>query len=190
MNKLKIGLLVGLVAVVSAFSASMLTTTQPVARNIAFWASNIAYDSATGGMPGGHVRFTLAADTLKVGDVVYWSGNNKVAKSATLVKYDSLAGVVVGGVRTSMAASVAAADVGTLAGTANQVVIVLRSGRTWVPNDANGALVAGGQIIPSNATAGAVETRTTAIDTFFRVIGKIVIGGNASTTVLAEINVK
>lgn len=193
MNKMKkyLGLAVfGLALVATAAFTMLPVTTYPVARNIPFYTSNVAFDSTTGSQPGGFVRLAVADDSLKIGDVVYWSGQSAVTKSATLVKYDSLAGVVVGGTKQQLGASIAKADVGTLAAAPNERVWVLSQGRTWVPNDANGTLVTGSSVIPSNATAGAVEIRTTAIDTFYRVIGKVITGGLASTTVLISVNVK
>jgi hypothetical protein len=165
-------------------------TTYPVARNIPFFTSNVAFDSTTGSQPGGLVRLAVADDSLLIGDVVYWSGQSAVTKSSTLAKYDSIAGVVVGGTKQSLQASIAAADVGTLAAAPNERVWILYNGRTWVKNDANATLVTGSQVIPSNATAGRVEVRTTAIDTFYRVVGKVITGGAVNTNVLVSVNVK
>lgn len=49
------------------------------------------------GNPGGDIRIYTASGTLLVGDVVYFSAANTVAKSATQADYIKFAGVVVGG---------------------------------------------------------------------------------------------
>lgn len=189
MNKiLKFSLAVVGIVLVSAFTATV--TTRAVQRIGPFYTSTIAFDSTTGGQPGGDTRIYLATDSTKVGDAVYISAANTIAKSTTAANYNAVAGIVVGGTRTSMNASIVAADVGTLAATANQRVIVLRHGRTWVANDAGGTLSAGALIVPSVTTAGKVVVKPAAIDSLYRVIGKVPIGGSASTTVLAEINVR
>jgi hypothetical protein len=185
MKKFKLGLLIAAVATLTA-----AVTTRSVAKIGPFFTSTIAWDTTTGGQPGGDVRIYLAADSLKIGDVVYVSAANTVAKSATLANYNSVAGVIVGGSRQSMNASHVAADVGVLAGTANQRVIVLKRGRAWVTNDANATLAAGALVIPSDATAGRIEVKTTAIDSSYRVLGKVPVGGAVNTVILLDLNVK
>lgn len=175
--------LVMAVAVTAAF-----VTTRSVQRMGPFYTSTVNWDSTTGSQVGGEVRIFLAADSLKIGDVVYVSAANKVAKSTTLANYNTLAGVVVGGARHTMFASVASADVGTLTATANQRVLVLKQGRAWVANDGSTTLTYGASIIPSDSVAGKVEVRGAALDSMHRVIGRVPIGG--AGTVLADVNVK
>jgi hypothetical protein len=188
MNRLKVGLLLGVVLLCSGFALAVTTS---IARNIPFFTSSLAYDATTGGQAGGQVRYYVAGGTLLVGDVVYFSAANTVNKSATLANYNAIAGVVVGGTSLgSGVASVAAADVGTTAATVGQTVYVLKQGRTWVANDANATLSAGALIQPSVTTAGKVVVQASPIDSLYRNIGRVPIGGSASTTVLADINIK
>lgn len=189
MKKLKAGVLVLLVIATAAFT-SVVVTTANVQRIGPHYTSSAAWDSAAGNQAGGRVVYALAADSEKIGDVVYWSGNNAVSKSATLANYNAIAGVVVGGARQSMRPSYVAADVGTLAATANQRIIILKEGRAWVQNDTvTGGITAGTRIIPS-LVAGKIKAASTAIDSAGRVLGRIVVGGAASTTVLADVVVK
>lgn len=185
----KLGAFVGALLVTTAFSVSFVTT-YPVARNIPFFTSNIAFDSTTGSQPGGAVRLAVADDSLLIGDVVYWSAQSAVTKSTTLANYNALAGVVVGGTKQNLTASVSSADVGTLAAAPNEKVWILTQGRTWVKNDANATLVLGTFVIPSDATAGRVEVKTTAIDTNYRTVGRVITGGAVNTAVLISVNVK
>jgi hypothetical protein len=171
-------------------AGTAMVTLSPVAKLGPFFASSAPYDSATAGQPGGRVVFALAADSEKVGNVVYYSADNKVSVSGTLANYNTIAGVVVGGTRTSNRASRAAADVGTLAATANQQVIVLKQGRTWIPVDtATGGLAAGVTVMPSLIT-GKARAKPAYLDSLNRVYGKIVVGCAASATCLADINVR
>jgi hypothetical protein len=151
-------------------AAPVVATYYPVARFSPYYTSNAAWVAATGGQAGGRVNTFLVgtADTLKFGDVVWLTGaGDSVHKSSTLANYNTIAGVVVGGQR-MVGGGIASSDSGTIAGTAGQYVYVLKQGRAWVLNDANGTIAGGVSVIPSDATAGAVETRTTAIDTLFR----------------------
>lgn len=177
-------------AFVGGVGAIAVVKTGPVARLGPFYTSSAAWDSATGLQPGGRVIYFISADSEKIGDVVYISSVNHVSKSATIANYNAVAGVVVGGARVSMLASIQAADVGTLAATANQRVIVLRQGRTWVKADAADSLRAGALIQPSTTVAGAAMNKGSALDSLYRVIGKMVTTGAASATALAEINVR
>lgn len=185
-----LGVIVGLLAVTAFSKSAMFLTTMTIGRIAGFFTTSVAYDATTGGQPGGQVRAYQASGTLLIGDVVYFSANNTVAKSATLANYNAEAGVVIGGQSVSNRATIVAADVGTTAATNGQVVWVLKQGRTWVPNDAGGTVTFGTLMIPSTATAGKVAAMTTAIDTNHRAIGRIVVGGLASTTVLVDVNVK
>jgi hypothetical protein len=176
-------------ALLGAGTAAVVTTS-PVARLGPFYVSSAPWDSTTAGQPGGRVVFALAADSERIGNVVYYSANNAVSNSATLANYNAIAGVVVGGSRTNMAASRAAADVGTLAATANQRLIILKQGRTWIPVDTTtGGLAAGVLVMPS-LVAGKAKAKSSVLDSLSRVYGKIVVGCAASATCLADINVK
>lgn len=190
-NKIKILGLVVAVALVTA-GAAFQAVAYSVARQTPYVTSVAAWAATTGGQAGGSVRIFRARDTLKFGDVVFRGGIDTVAKSTTLADYNVLAGVVVGGFRfsPSMSTSVAATDSGRIAARPGEQVWVLQYGRAWVTNDANGALTTGLQVIPSNATAGAVETRTTAIDTNYRVLGKAVGAIAASKFTLVDVVVK
>jgi len=189
MKRIKAVLLLGLMVAVSAFTA--LVTTANVQRIGPHWTSSAAWDSAAGNQAGARVVYALAADSVKIGDVVYWSSGNHVNKSATLADYNTIAGVVVGGARQSMKTSYVAADVGTLAATANQRVVIAKEGRVWLANDTVAAgVAAGSRVSPSIYVAGKVKNPTTAIDTAGRVFGRFVMAGALSSTVLADIIVK
>lgn len=183
-------LLLGLVIVATAFTSAFVTVAN-VSRIGPHFTSTAAWDSVTGAQAGGRVEYALATDSVKIGDVVYWASANHVNKSTTLADYNAIAGVVVGGARQSMRTSYVSADVGTLAATAQQRVIILKAGRAWVANDTVVAgLSAGDRISPSIYVAGKVKAPTTAIDTAGRVFGRVVTAAAASATVLADINVK
>jgi hypothetical protein len=188
-NKIKILALLAAVAFVSAFSA-VVTTVYSVARVTPFSVSADAFVPLTGRQLGGVVNTFIAADTLRYGDVVFLATFDTVKKSSTLANYNTLAGVVVGGATRLGGVLYAASDSGTISAIAGQTVYVLRRGRAYVTNDANGTIAAGGFVIPSDATAGAVETKTTAIDTNYRTLGKAVIGASASKFMLIDVNVK
>lgn len=186
---LSLGLFVGAILATTAFTM-LPVTTYPVARNIPFFTSNVAFDSATGKQPGGMVRLFVADDSLLIGDVVYSSAISAVTKSSTLASYNAIAGVVVGGTKQSLTGSVASADVGTLAAAPNERVWVLTQGRTWIMNDANATLAVGALVIPSDATAGRIEVKTTAIDTNYRTIGRVLVGGLVNVPVLVNVNIR
>lgn len=190
-NKFTLLGLVVMVAVVST-AATMQLAPYAVQRTQPYITSLSPYVATTSGQAGGIVRVFRARDTLKFGDVVFRGGIDTVAKSATLANYNTLTGVVVGGFRFSpaMATSASAADSGRIAARPGEQVWVLQQGRAWVTNDANGALTTGLRVIPSDATAGAVETVTTAIDTNYRVIGKAVGAIAASKFTLIDVVVK
>lgn len=161
-------------------------------QTIGFYRAPV-YSSTAGGQAGGRVVFArTGTDSLRVGQVVYWSDTNTVATSSTLAAYNAIAGVVVGGSATAMQALNELTDTSTLATTATSTstVIVLTQGRTWVLNDANGAIAVGNRIIPSNATAGRSEIVTSAIDTNYRVIGKAVVPAAAGKATLTDVNIR
>jgi hypothetical protein len=51
-------------------------------------------------------------------------------------------------------------------------------------------LTAGTGVIPSSTTAGYIRARTTAIDTFGRILGRSINGGAKNTKVQVLVNVK
>jgi hypothetical protein len=175
---------------ITAFSAFVTTYSQPVGIG-PYFNTKEKYVAATGGAPGGEVRvFKNGVDTLIVGDVVYQSAINTVRKSTTLVNYNSIAGVVVGGTRTAMSAATTVPTSTDTAAYANQQVLVMTSGRTWVRIDAAAPIVAGTLIIPSTTVAGKVKGNPGVIDSFYRAIGRLIDTGVVSTQVLAHVNVK
>lgn len=193
MNRKKVLTLVGIVGSILVMGfGSFLATTMSITRFGPFFTSQVAFDSLGGGQPGGQGRWYRAADSLLVGDVVYISDTNKVAKSATLANYNTIAGVVVGGARLDGRTSVASADVGTLVATANQRVFVLTTGRTWMKSSNNAAIIPGRRILPSDSIAGRFDTIITAalIDTQQRWIGRTITAGAALGTVLTSVNIK
>lgn len=191
MRKRRTLIMLGLIVATTAFTA-LVTTFRPVARIGPFYNSTLGYDtSIAGGQAGGEVRiYKNGADTLIVGDVVYFSARNTVFKSATLVNYNAIAGVVVGGTRTGMLAVSSPPLATDTAATSGQNVLVMSRGRTWVRIDASAGIAPGLAVIPSTNTAGMVMVRTTAIDTFNRIFAKLVDTGIVSTRVLAQVNVR
>ena len=184
---LKILGLLGAVAFVSAASV-FLATTVPVRVIGPFFTSTTAFDSATGAQWGCRVQYYIASDSVRIGQIVYHSGHNTVAASATLANYNKIAGVVVGGTRTNMQASVTVADTSTLAATANQRAIVCYSGRYWVLDSAGGD--GPGIVLRPSGTAGRAAAALAAIDSNSRNFGRVIdtiIGGK---TGLVQINVR
>lgn len=184
--------IVGLI--VATAGATFFTTSYSQVQTIGpYFNSKIKFDTATGGGAGGEVRiFKNGVDTLIVGDVVYISAANTVRKSATLANYNTIAGVVVGGTSTNMAAVTSApAATDTAAKGATAKVLVLVSGRAWVRVDTVAAGIAAGTLLqPSIYVAGKVMAKAAPIDSLYRVLGRIVDSGVASTQVLAHINIK
>lgn len=155
--------------------------------------SRTSFDATTGGSAGGDVVwFKNGADTLLVGDVVYISANNTVRKSATLANYNTIVGVVVGGIKTSSRVQSTIPGASDTAAYANSRVLVMRRGRYWVKIDSGQGYAPGSVIIPSSKAGegGKVTAKTTAIDSFYRAIGKLVDSGITSTRILAEISVR
>lgn len=191
MNKLKrfmmLSLGVAAVLATAAFSVPSLVTTVGVRIVGPYFTSPVAFDSTSANQVGGRVQYYLAADSCRIGQVVYMSSKNNVKPSATVADYNAVVGVVVGGTRTSMQASIALADTSTLAATIGQRVIVLKQGRTWVLNSAAG-IGPGIQVIPTT-TAGRMGARTTAIDSLRRIFGKMVDTAVSGKAALVDINV-
>lgn len=185
-------MLLALIVVTSAFTAIATTTYRPTQKIGPYFGSSNAYSAATGGQAGGYVEiYKDTVDTLIVGDVVYIVGKgNVVTKNATLANYNTVAGVVVGGTRTNMQGVTSAPAATDTAAYANQNVLVLRYGRTWVRVDTTTAGIPAGALIIPSLVAGKVKAKSTAIDSAYRVIGRMLDTGIASTQVLALINVK
>lgn len=180
--------LLALVVCVAAFT-SVLTTSR-VHLIGPYFTSATRWDSATAQQAGGQVVYANASDSEKIGDVVYYSASNTTAKSGTLANYNAIAGIVVGGKRTTMQGSTASADVGTLAATANQPVIILKRGRVWAKADTTTGGIAVGTVVIPSPVAGNVVAKTTAIDSAGRSIGKVVTTCAASSACLLDANVR
>lgn len=179
----------GLLVIVCAIALTAFTVTKASVTRIAgFYTSTVAWDSATGGAVGGSTQLYIAADSEKVGNVVYFSANNTVSKSATLANYNAIAGVVVGGASQNQQALTARADVGQLAATANKRVWVTKCGRAWMIADS--AVTAGNQVIPSVLTAGQLHAKPALIDTNNRTFGRVVLTAAAAGTTLVNVCVK
>lgn len=105
---------------------------------------------------GGITVHAKAAATLLVGDVVYFSATDTVAKSTTPGLYKVLRGVVVGGAGTYMRVEQEDSEIGIKeAATVGQSVIVLIFGITKVISGA--AIAITDVLIADNTTAGKVE---------------------------------
>lgn len=131
-----------------------------------FYSTQLSFDSTNGGQVGGEVRIYLATDTLRIGDVAVYTGNNTVNKSSTGSAHEKVMGVVVGGRSTSMDCSLLSADVGTIAALPGRPVVLLRRGRTYVRVDtvtATDTVHAGDRIKPSTGIAGRVKPATSSI---------------------------
>lgn len=188
---------VAAVAFISSGAANVLFTTQTVARIGGYYTTSVPFDSLTGGGAGGRVVVAITGgttDSLKAGDVVYWSDTNKVTKSATLANYTTIAGVVVGGQRTSppLATLMSSSDVGTLVATSGQRVVICKSCRAWMRSSNNAAWIAGRIVLPSDSIAGRLDTNLTAsiIDTFGRRVGRTVGAASALGVVLVDVSIR
>lgn len=180
--------LIGTIAAVS-FSA-IGGTYYNVARIGPYFTTTSAFDSATGGAAGGMVRTYLSGDTEYVGNVVYLSAANTVSHSATLANYNKVMGIVVGGTKTNMRASGDSASVGDTASFIGGRVIVLVKGRAWVYLDTGAGIAPGTEILASAKAGmgGRLTGRTTAIDSFYRIVGEVVDSGVSGTKQLANIH--
>lgn len=167
---------------------TLLVTTVPVRVLGPFYTSPVAFSATTGGQIGCQVQYYVADDSSRIGQIVYHSDNNEVKPSATLADYNKIAGVVVGGTRTNMQASVSVADTSTLAATAGQNVIVCVRGRFWVLDSA-GADAPGVMLRPSG-TAGRAAAALAAIDSNSRNFGRVIDTMLAGKAGLVQINVK
>jgi hypothetical protein len=164
----------------------------PAVRIGAYWTTNIAFDSTNVGAVGGQVLPYLSGDSSWIGDVVYISAKNTIKHDTILTNYNNVAGVVVGGTRTSMQATADSGSVGSLAATNGQRVLVLTKGRAWVTLDTQPGAPPGTLMFPSNRQGqrGRVVKRTTAIDTFYRALGRIVDTGVLGTKRLINVSIK
>jgi hypothetical protein len=178
--------------VCAIFLTAFIATTVPVKQIGPWYTASTTFDSLLGGQVGGEVKTYLAADTLRIGQVVYLSANNTAAKSATLANYNSLLGVVVGGQRVTSQGSVSVADTSTIAAIASQRVLVQSRGRAWVLFDTGAGLAPGTQLVPSvkSGMGGRAATRTTIIDTFYRVLGRAVDTVVSGKAVLINLSIK
>lgn len=182
--------LVVLLFSVAATTFVATTTFRPPQRLGPYFTSTEKADTATGGAPGGQVRIMKnGVDTLFVGEVVYFDKNNRVRKGTTLTLYNAIAGVVVGGTRTNMQANTTAPVATDTAAYANQQVIVLTEGRTWVRNDAAGTLTFGQLLQPSTNIAGSVMAKIASPDSFYRSPGRMIDSVLASGYGLAHVSV-
>ncbi len=184
-----------LMMVATAFitAATMITTTYSQVQTLGpYFNSKVKYSATTGGQAGGEVRIVKnGVDTLIVGDVVYYTTDNVVRKSTTLTDYNHIAGVVVGGTKTSMAGATTIPLSTDTAATAGQQVLILTTGRAWVRIDTMGApVVPGALITPSIYVAGKVKVALAVPDSFNRIIGRLIDTGHTSTQVLAHVNIK
>jgi hypothetical protein len=109
---------------------------------------------------GGQVKVFTGSGTLLVGDVVYFSAANTVAKVAVTATYVSFAGVVVGGRSTRMQALLHSDDLGATAALTGEEVLVQVDGIANVTISA--AVVITNSLVASAATAGRVTPGTTA----------------------------
>lgn len=117
------------------------------------FTTNSVDDNAVCGV-GGNVRRFLAAGTLLIGDVVYISAAETVAKSTTNADYAGFAGVVVGGDSYSKEGYVANEStlVGQTAALVGEVVLVQIDGIALVKSD--GAILVSSLVIPDASVAG------------------------------------
>lgn len=192
MNKNKAILsLIGVFGLVLATAfTSYFATVIPIKQVGPYYASSTAFDSTNSGQVGGVVKTYLAGDSERVGNVVYVSAKNTVSRSATIANYNAIAGVIVGGARTSMQAALSLSDTSTLAGIAGQKVLVLERGRAYVLIDDQTGFAPGLQVIASASVSGRIRTRTTAIDTFFRVLGKTIDTAVTGKAVLVDVRAR
>ncbi len=167
-------------------------TTSPIRQVGPWYTAGTAFDSTSAGQVGGQTRTYLAADTLRVGQVVYLSAKNTAAKSATLANYNTVLGIVCGGIRISGGCSTAVADTFALAATANQKVYVCDDCRVWALVDTAAGTSPGTQLIPSARSnmGGRLGPRTTAIDSQSRIVGRAVDTVVSGKAVLVNVRIK
>lgn len=198
LNKKRVLTLLALVSSVCmmAFSSNIIAIITGVTpRNAGvFYYSQANFDSATIGGVGGVVKIYQVAsgDTEKIGNIVFLTSKNTINHSATLVNYNSIEGIVVGGTATSMQASYVVGDTSTTAALPGGQVLVLERGRAWVLADTGAGIAPGLQVIPSakSGMGGRLTVRTTAIDTLNRIFGKTVDTTLSGKAVLVDVRVR
>ena len=184
------GLVTAVVGIAAVDATIAFTNVQRIGP---FYTTVTPFDSTNIGAVGGRVVTYLAGDSEFVGSLVYVSAKNTTKLDTVLTHYNNTAGVVVGGSRTGMRGSTDSSDVGTLVAIAGQRVLVATQGRVWVTVDTVGTGIAPGTaVIPSNKQGmrGRVAARTTIIDTFNRIVGRLVDTGVVNTKRLINLNVK
>lgn len=180
--------------ILTAFTTSMFLTTVPVRVLGPFYTTPVAWDSTNALQVGCHVQYYLSAtnDSARIGQVVYISSKNTVSHSATLANYNAIAGVVVGGTRTSMQASYVVGDTSTLVATTGQRVIVCDEGRAWVLVDTGPGVAPGLLVQPSvrAGSAGRITTKAATLDSLFRLVGRTVDTAIAGKAVLINVRIR
>lgn len=102
---------------------------------------------------GGQVMLFKAGAALNIGDIVYISAADTVNKSAVAGTFDrKLVGVVVGGKNNDNVIAETASEVGVAAAAANEDVLVMVEGVTFVKAD--GIIAVGDPFTASTTTAG------------------------------------
>jgi len=118
--------------------------------------SNLQLQQSDGdvGQIGGIVKRFTVASTILLGDVVYISAAETVAKSTTNSNYAKFAGIVVGGSSfdVSGAINVDSTLIGQTAAVSGGWVLVMISGIGYIKSD--GAILAGSTVIPDASVAG------------------------------------
>lgn len=106
------------------------------------------------GQFGGIIKRFNVASTILLGDVVYISAANTVAKSTTNGDYAKFAGVVVGGSSFDVSGSVNTEStlVGQTAAVNGGWVLVMTDGIAFIKSD--GAILASSLVIPDASVAG------------------------------------
>jgi hypothetical protein len=132
---------------------------------ISFGQNFLPVGSNNGIEPGGECMFCKAdaAQTLNLGDVVYWSDAGEVSKSATQANYQLFAGVVVGGARSNYEAVVDEGIVvaGYVAAAAGEAVIIQTAGVALCRLAAGTTIAAAPAIVGVGTTAGRLVTVAT-----------------------------
>lgn len=131
---------------------------------------------------GGEVNAFTAAGTLLIGDCVYVSAANTVAKSATVGDYVTFAGYVVGGAATYGHVATLSTEVGQTAALVNQTVLVQNTGKVWGVADA--AITVATKVCQGASTAGRVDDAAAAATTAQQAGIALTAASNAGDAVL------
>lgn len=123
---------------------------------------------------GGRVIRYVAAGSLNIGDAVVLSAAGVVNKSAVSADGLKRVGIVVGGEQIGLARVVVQRknDIGKLAATVNQAVLVAHVGVCWAV--AQAAIAAGAYVKPDVTTPGRVLTAAVTTDVAAGDTGKII----------------